>query len=566
MKQFLDNMDIYILIVNKELNPLLCNKKLLKKLNCNEDELCNLKINIKGISNFKIIDRTTKKENTKKQNIRLSINDKIIELETTIIEENFCNQKAFCMYSSNVKVINYTETVENINMKENIKKEIEIGQKSIYTLNYLLNKIEKEELHKTTFKDLDIINDIELVLGEIYKADSLRKDFELFLGISADLVGTIKISGKINTTSEGWTECLGWSEKELYEFNIIDLIHDDYKNELINILESSDEDVKTIENRVRCKDNSYKWLRWNIKLVKEQQGLVFTIRDISEDVADKERKKQLEEAIHLESIKNEFFANMSHEFKTPLNIILGTVQLLDRNANDKNITWNEDLDLNKYIKLIKQNSYRLLRLVNNIIDMTRIDNGYYELRLGNHDIVRVIEDITLSVANYIEGQGINLIFDTNCEEKVIACDPEKIERILLNLLSNSIKYTKEDGFIYVTLDVDKKNINISVKDNGEGIPEDKLPVIFNRFVQGDNNTLTRPCEGSGIGLSLVKSLVEMHEGNIGVKSKKGLGTDFQFYLPNKKVVYKEDENVMNFISENNKIEMCHIEFSDIYGI
>jgi len=197
--------------------------------------------------------------------------------------------------------------------------------------------------------------------------------------------------------------------------------------------------------------------------------------------------------------------------------------------------------------------------------MTRIDNGYYELKLGNHDIVNVVEEITLSVAQYTEGKGIELIFDTNCEEHIIACDPEKIERILLNLLSNSIKYTKENGSIRVNLDVNEDNINVSVKDDGEGISKSKLPIIFDRFVQGDS-TLTRTCEGSGIGLSLVKSLVEMHDGKINVNSEEGIGTNFEFYLPNKTTTYPEDKLNRSYISENNRIEMCNIEFSDIYGM
>ena len=566
MKQFLESIDIYVLVLDKKLNPLVCSKKLLEKMSCSENNLSKLKISLERNKDkkdiYEIIE-LNKSVDKLKTNLRLSINNKTLELESTIIEDDFLGEKAIYISSTNIKVINYEECVVNISMEENIKKQIESSNKSIDALNYLLDTIEKEELDKTLFKDVDIKRDIELVLGEIYKSDLIRKDFELLLGISVDLVGTMQISGKLNTISEGWTNCLGWNEKELLGCNIIDLIYDNYKDELINILKSSSEEVNIIENKIRCKDNSYKWLRWNIKLVKEQEALAFTIRDITREIEEKEMRKQLEEVIYLESIKNEFFANMSHEFKTPLNIILGTMQLLDRNVNDENITWNKSLDLNKYIKLIRQNSYRLLRLVNNIIDMTRIDNGYYELRLGNHDIVQIIEDITLSVAQYIEGQGINLIFDTNYEEKVIACDPEKIERILLNLLSNAIKYTKQDGIIHVDLEVRDNNINVSVRDNGEGISEEKLPVIFNRFVQG-NDSLVRTCEGSGIGLSLVKSLVEMHEGNIDVKSKKGLGTSFEFYLPDKRVAYNEGENVISFMSENNKIEMCNIEFSDIY--
>ena len=134
-------------------------------------------------------------------------------------------------------------------------------------------------------------------------------------------------------------------------------------------------------------------------------------------------------------------------------------------------------NLIKYLDTIKQNSYRLLRLVNNLIDISRIDIGYYNLIPSNNNIISVIEDITLSVVDYVEDKNINLIFDTDIEEVVTSCDPDKIERVILNLLSNAIKYTSEHGTIEVNISHDVENVNVSVKDNGVGIPSDKLDII-----------------------------------------------------------------------------------------
>lgn len=211
-------------------------------------------------------------------------------------------------------------------------------------------------------------------------------------------------------------------------------------------------------------------------------------------------KKKLEEAIHLESIRNEFFGNISHEFKTPLNIILGIVQLIDKNIELDNITKE---NLIRHVDIMKQNSYRLLRLVNNLIDISRIDIGYYNLQPSNYNIVKVIEDITLSIAEYVKHKKINLIFNTDVEEITLACDPDKIERVMLNLLSNAIKYTDDNGDIYVSLNKVNEDVVVSVKDSGVGIPNDKLELIFDRFGQA-NDILSRRCEGSGIGLSIVK--------------------------------------------------------------
>ena len=210
---------------------------------------------------------------------------------------------------------------------------------------------------------------------------------------------------------------------------------------------------------------------------------------------------------------------------------------------------------------IKQNCYRLLRLVNNIIDMNKIDYGYYDIELGNYNIVSVVEDITMSVLEYIKNKGIELIFDTDTEEEIIACDPDKIERIILNLLSNAIKYTRPDGKIIVNINSDKENVYISVKDTGIGMPKQKLNKIFNRYEQIDNK-LTKSFNGSGIGLSLVKSLVEMHKGKITVESKENEGSKFTITLPKKRI---NNEHIKNTNLTKSRVKKCNIEFSDIYN-
>lgn len=272
-----------------------------------------------------------------------------------------------------------------------------------------------------------------------------------------------------------------------------------------------------------------------------------------------EEKIKLEEAVKIECVKNEFFANISHEFKTPLNIILGTMQLIRKNIEQDNITYDT---LYKHTNIIKQNSYRLLRLVNNLIDISRIETGYYKLNQSNQNIVKIVEDITLSVAEYVENRNIDLIFDTNEEEVITACDPDKIERVILNILSNAIKYTPKGGKIEVRLERNLDKVLVYIKDNGIGIPKEKVDVIFDRFGQV-NSDLSRNSEGSGIGLSLVKSILNLHGGDISVYSEIGEGSEFVFELP---VVLLEEEVV--YVIQDNRdftIEKCNIEFSDIYS-
>ena len=266
-----------------------------------------------------------------------------------------------------------------------------------------------------------------------------------------------------------------------------------------------------------------------------------------------------EKLIEYEKVRTDFFTNISHELRTPLNVIYSAEQML--NDSFKNKDFN-DVKVSKYTKMIKQNTYRLLRLINNLIDITKIDSASFKVQMINLDIVKIVEDISMSVADYIEHNGITLIFDTEIEEKVIACNPDNIERMMLNLLSNAVKYGSKNGSIFVNIFLEPNTVCISVKDTGIGIPKNMCSSIFDRFIQVDNS-LKRTSEGSGIGLSLVKSLVEMHDGNISVKSKYGEGSEFIIRLPDLKIPETTQQiNLSQF--EERPTNRINIEFSDIY--
>ena len=278
-----------------------------------------------------------------------------------------------------------------------------------------------------------------------------------------------------------------------------------------------------------------------------------------------ESKKLQEKTSEYDKIKTEFLSNISHELRTPLNILLSSLQVLDMYASNEENSPSEKIK--NYYKIMKQNCYRLLRLINNFLDVTKIESGFYKVDCKNNDIVSIVEEITLSVVDYLGNKAIDLIFDTEIEEKIINCDEDKIERIILNLLSNAIKYTEPGGKIKVTIYDRIKNIIISVKDTGIGIPKNKLKEIFDRFAQVDN-MLTRNNEGTGIGLSLVKYLVEMQGGKIEVKSKYGEGTEFLIYFPviEGEIAYQIDMelNKQYVTTKDKNIEKLNIEFSDIY--
>jgi methyl-accepting chemotaxis protein len=265
----------------------------------------------------------------------------------------------------------------------------------------------------------------------------------------------------------------------------------------------------------------------------------------------------MEEALKLQ---DELFVNVSHELKTPLNVIYSAIQLIELYLQMGN-SENYKGKINKSINSIKQNCYRFTKLINNILDISKIESGHFNMRESNEDIVYVVENIVLSVAEYVESKDLTIIFNTDVEGKIIACDPEKIERVVLNLISNAIKFTNAGGKILVNMHENKDTVDITVKDTGIGISDDHIKNIFKRYHQADKS-LSRNAEGSGIGLSLVKSLVELHGGKISVKSEVGKGSTFKIELPNKLV-----EDFENDILDNkfvNKLEMINIEFSDIY--
>ncbi|WP_398441571.1 ATP-binding protein [Sedimentibacter sp.] len=272
------------------------------------------------------------------------------------------------------------------------------------------------------------------------------------------------------------------NQKNNYEHN--EIIIKNLNNELIN----AEFNVNKINYRNKSaqlliiKDISY---RNEIKTLKNELS-------VSEDQLNKtnEHNKML----------TEFFSNISHELKTPINVILSAVQLLICQSEEPADNFNEKLSL--LLNVVKQNGYRLIRLVNNLWDISKYDSGYMKLEIHNYNIVNIVEEITLSVAEYIESKGVTLLFDTDTEERIMAVDADKIERIMLNLLSNAVKFTNDGDEITVTIKDNEDYVSVCVKDTGIGIPEDKLKMIFDRFAQIDK-TLIRNKEGSGIGLSLV---------------------------------------------------------------
>ncbi|MBX7379325.1 ligand-binding sensor domain-containing protein [Clostridium chauvoei] len=242
----------------------------------------------------------------------------------------------------------------------------------------------------------------------------------------------------------------------------------------------------------------------------------------------KENEELYAKLIRNEKYKNNYFVNLSHELRTPLNVILSTQQLITKlNEDEKPIPKEK---INYYMNTLKRNSNRLLKLINNIIDTSKIESGSYKLDIKENDIVYLVEEAALSMKDFIENNGIELIIDPEVEEKVIECDYTEIEKSVVNLIANAAKFTPYGGKIQVKLFDLGDMVEITVKDTGIGIDEKYHEAIFNRFGQAYNEA-SEEHGGSGLGLTLTKQLVNLHYGDIRVNSKIGEGSEFIITLP-----------------------------------
>ncbi|WP_300696989.1 ABC transporter substrate binding protein [uncultured Clostridium sp.] len=280
---------------------------------------------------------------------------------------------------------------------------------------------------------------------------------------------------------------------------------------------------------------------------------------------EKEILKAMKEVEEANNLKTNFITNISHELKTPINVILCAIQLLESKGcnNYKN---------RNTMGIIKDNCYRLTRLINNMIDIEKAELNNLKLSLEEVNIVSLAEELVMSVVPYAEKKNLTLIFDTNEEDVMMSVDISKIERVILNLISNAIKFSRENGEIYVTVTSQDECLEISVEDNGIGIADKHKRDIFKKFVQVDNS-LNRKNEGSGVGLSIAQSLVELHNGKITVESEINKGTRFTVILPKEIFKYEDsnndkdlkDSNDMRVIEYNESTKFkTRTELSDIY--
>ena len=242
---------------------------------------------------------------------------------------------------------------------------------------------------------------------------------------------------------------------------------------------------------------------------------------IADEKASKAREAQMEaeQIKQLDQLKSQFFANISHEFRTPLHLILAPLQ-----KRHGVITEDEK-------GLMTRNAKRLLRLVNQLLDLTKMEVGLVSAEPRNLDVFRFVKDVAYSFSPLVELKELTYRILIPEREVIVSIDPDKLEKIVYNLLSNAFKFTPKGGTITIKMAIDaNNNLSLEVADNGIGIPEKVQSRIFKRFYQVDSSQ-TRAYEGSGLGLALAKELVDFLGGAIYVESTEGKGSEFKVFLP-----------------------------------
>jgi signal transduction histidine kinase/DNA-binding response OmpR family regulator len=251
----------------------------------------------------------------------------------------------------------------------------------------------------------------------------------------------------------------------------------------------------------------------------------------------------------LDQLKSRFFANISHEFRTPLTLILGEI--------DSVMSENIDVKEKGKLQVANRNARRLLGLINQLLDISKLEAGSMELNAGQHNIVAFLKSLFYSFESLAESQKITLKFESECKNIPVLFDPDKMEKIFYNLISNAFKFVSSNGEIKVSLNIINSVAEIRIKDTGIGIPSDRLPHIFDRFYQVDGSA-SRKHEGTGIGLALTKELIQLHKGSISVNSKEGDGSEFIIRLP--RGDYKNETDVL--IKKQPELSLQLINYSE----
>ena len=500
--------------------------------------------------------------------------------QTTLIQNKL--EESENMYKNLMDVLNEgviihdNKNIKYINDKGLEILDINIGKKEIFIediKNIVSKKFREKFLSNIQLvisrKEEKVINKIELINGRIVELVTTNiklNDEDLLISIVIDITELENTIMNIEQSEKTYKLLLQTLPEGIVIVNPTTKKHI-YRNEasirmLKTIgLEKLNESIKTY-----LKEENYGNFRRftidklnnvdiSLAIVKreEEGSLIVVFRMLDCEFKSIQLEKELNRIKEKNKFKTEFLSNVAYDIKKPINKIFETNNNLIENKGKYNSE-----NINNHTRLVKQNCYRLIRLLSNVEYVSRIDNGTCTLELRKCDIVKLVENIVNISKTYTDKKGIDISFKSEVNKKILSLDIDKVEKIILNILSNAIKFTDTGGKIDINLYMHNEQVCISIKDTGIGIPKDKTEVIFENFEQLDT-TLSRGCEGTGMGLSVVKKLANLNNIKINVESELNKGSEFIITLPNN--IVSKNIKLQDKFAQDEKID---IEFSDIY--
>src|SRR3954469_14594495 len=373
----------------------------------------------------------------------------------------------------------------------------------------------------------ELRREVAALQSEIAERKQTGEILDRFFAASLDMLCLADFRGHFKRLNPAWERTLGFTAEELSGHPFLDFVHPDDREITLAEMKKLSEGLNTIsfENRYRCKDGSYKWLLWNSTPLTSQQLIYADARDITERKRFEESIRTLKEAAEAANrSKSDFLAQMSHEIRTPMNAIIGMADLL----------WETPLSAaqRQYVRIFRRAGINLLNLLNDILDLSKIESGHLELEEIDFDLRELLDGVCELLAIRAHEKGLELACRITSDVPTnLRGDSNRLRQVLTNLVGNAIKFTERGE---VVLRVGRESgsgetgyLRFAVSDTGIGIPEEKLARVFESFTQVDAST-TREYGGSGLGLTIAKYLVERMGGRIWVESMAGAGSTFYF--------------------------------------
>ncbi|HEX5832322.1 MAG TPA: PAS domain S-box protein [Pyrinomonadaceae bacterium] len=365
------------------------------------------------------------------------------------------------------------------------------------------------------------------VMRDMTERNKLTEERDRFFALSMDMLTIVQLDGRFSRVNPAFQQVLGYTEEELLNTSIFDLIHpDDFQASVSGYQKlARGEPIRFMENRLRCKDATYKWVAWSYFPLPDE-GKAFGVGRDTTDVRRiqeilRVRAEELEDA---NRIKDEFLATMSHELRTPLTSILGWARLLNSNQLS-------DKEKERAVQIIQRNAEAQSKLIEDLLDVSRIITGKLKIEFQPASFAAITESAINSMRPAVDAKRLELAVEIDPAAGPIMGDPARLEQVVTNLLSNAIKFTPSGGRIEVHLDRTDSIVRLEVKDTGVGIGPEHLPHIFERFRQVDSSNV-RAHGGLGLGLAIVDYLVRQQGGAVSVESEGiGKGATFRVEFP-----------------------------------